>query len=114
MQISGSVFTTSETLIFEAGAAYKVSTTDQYGYPSQWITATQVSGNSNAFQADFTGAYTADNIIAMLGSRFILTPSVATDPMDFVLTEKAPGDDPTQIKISLSQYDERMFDYDYL
>lgn len=50
----------------------------------------------------------------MLGSRFILTPSVATDPMDFVLTEKAPGDDPTQIKISLSQYDERMFDYDYL
>lgn len=114
LQISRNVFTTSETLIFEAGTAYKVSITDQYGYPSQWITATPVSGNSSAFQADFTGAYTADNITAMLGSRFILTPSVASDPMDFVLTEKSPGDDPTQIKISLTQYNERMFDYDYM
>lgn len=112
LKIAGTTFTTSESLIFDAGVTYKVSITDQYGYPSQWITAAPVSGDSSAFQADFTGAYTADNINSMLGSRFILTPSVASDPMDFVLTEKGAGEDQTQIKISLAQYDERMFDYD--
>lgn len=112
LQISGNVFTTSETLIFDATQTYKVSITDQYGYPSQWITAIPVNGNNIAFQADFSKAYTADNITAMLGSRFILTPSVASDPMDFILVEKSPGDDPTQIKISLAQYDERMFEFD--
>ncbi|HAY4545207.1 TPA: hypothetical protein JZ953_002348 [Escherichia coli] len=114
LQINGDVFTTSENLIFEAGKTYRVSITDPYGYPSPWITAAPVTGNPGAFQADFHNAYTADNINSMLGSRFILTPSVASDPMDFVLTEKSSGEDPTQIKISLSQYDERMFDFDYM
>lgn len=114
VQITGDVFTTSETLLFESGKTYKVSITDLYGYPSPWITAAPVTGNGSAFQADFNNAYTADNITSMLGSRFILTPSVASDPMDFVLTEKAPGEDQTQIKISLSQYDERMFEFDYM
>ncbi|MBL5924946.1 host specificity factor TipJ family phage tail protein [Enterobacter asburiae] len=112
LQISGNTFTTSEKLIFDSGMGYKVSITDQFGYPSQWITVSPVAGDDSAFQANFTGAYTADNITAMLGSRFILTPSVASDPMDFVLAEKAPGEDSSQIKISLSQYDERMFAYD--
>lgn len=112
LNINGNTFTTSEELVFEVGTAYKVSITDQYGYPSQWITASPVTGNNSAFTADFTSAYTADNINSMLGSRFIMTPSVASDPMDFTLTSKSPGDDPTQIKISLTQYDERMYEYD--
>lgn len=112
LQINGNVFSTSETLIFEAGVTYKVSITDQYGYPSQWITAIPANNDPSAFQASFSNAYTADNISAMLGSRFILTPSVASEPMDFILAEKGPGDDPTQVKISLSQYDERMFEFD--
>lgn len=112
MQISGNVFYTSEELLFETGKAYKVSITDMYGYPSPWITATPVAGDSSAFQADFSKAYTADGITSMLGSHFILTPSVASDPMDFVLSTKSAGDNPFQTKISLAQYDERMFEFD--
>lgn len=112
LQISGNVFYTSEELFFESGVAYKVSITDQFGYPSQWITATPVSGDSSAFQADFSLAYTADGITAMLGSHFILTPAVASEPMDFVLAEKSTGDSPSQTRISLTQYDERMFEFD--
>lgn len=112
LQISGGVFYTSELLTFEVGKSYKVSITDQYGYPSPWITATPVAGGESAFKADFSKAYTADGITSMLGSHFILTPSVASDPMDFVLSTKSAGDDPTQTKISLAQYDERMFELD--
>ncbi|EHY9925892.1 hypothetical protein K5B75_002408 [Salmonella enterica subsp. enterica serovar Ank] len=112
LSIDGNVFTTSETLIFESGQSYKASITDQYGYPSPWITAAPVSGNNTAFSADFSSAYTADGITSMLGSRFILTPAQASEPMDFILTEKGPGTDPGQLKISLSQYDERIYEYD--
>lgn len=112
LQIAGGVFYTSEQLIFEAGKTYKASITDQYGYPSPWITATPVSGDDSAFLADFSKAYTADGIDSLLGSHFIITPSVASDPMDFSLSSKSAGDDPTQIKISLVQYDERLFEYD--
>ena len=112
LSIEGNVFTTSETLIFESGETYKVSITDQYGYPSAWITALPVNGNKNAFSADFSKAYTADGISSMLGSRFIMTPSVASEPMDFTLTEKGPGSDPSQTRISLTQYDERVYEYD--
>jgi hypothetical protein len=112
LEINGDVFTTSETLAFEKGVNYRVSITDKYGYPSEWLTVAGVSGQKNAFTADFSTAFTADNINSMLGSRFILVPAVATAPQEFILTGKPSGDDPLKIKISLAQYDERMYAFD--
>lgn len=114
LQIEGNVFHTSESIPFVEGQTYRVSITDAYGYPSPWIPAIADIRDNTVFQADFTGAYTADGINSMLGSRFIITPTVATEPMEFLLTGKSAGDseDPTQIKISLSQYDERMYEFD--
>lgn len=68
--------------------------------------------DDNVFLSDCTGAYNADTITVMQGSGFILTLSVASDPMYFVLVEKFPGEDLSQIKISLYQQDEQMFDND--
>lgn len=110
--ISGNVFTTSETLEFTPNAAYKVSITDRYGQPSGWLNASPVTGNMKAFSAEYSDAYLADNSDVQSGSRFILTPSVSTEPMDFSLTNKSPGSDISTTNISLIQYDDRLFEYD--
>lgn len=114
MHIDGTTFYTSESMPFIEGQTYRVSITDAHGYPSPWIPATTDVHDNTIFKADFTGAYTADGINSMLGSRFIITPTVATEPMEFLLTGKSAGDgdNPTQLKISLSQYDERMYEFD--
>lgn len=112
MSINGNVFTTSETLELVNGIAYKVSITDQYGYPSAWITATPVSGNKKAFQADFSKAYIADGVNSLLGSRFTLVPAVSKEPLDFTLVNKQPGSGLDTTNISLTQYDDRLFEYD--
>ena len=97
---------------FVNGTAYKVSITDQYGYPSAWITAAPVDGNKKAFQADFSRAYIADGVSSLLGSRFTLVPAVSKEPLDFTLVNKSPGNGLDTTNISLTQYDDRLFEYD--
>lgn len=109
LSIVGKVFSTSEELNLSGSVGYKVSITDASGYPSQWTDASPVNGDPCAFTADFSDAYTADNISAMCGSRFIITPAVSQEPMEFTLTSRSAGDDPGQVKISLTQYDERIY-----
>ena len=112
LRIAGNVFYTSEELGLRSDTSYSVSITDRYGYPSDWITALVVTDDATAFSAQFNGAYVADDVTIMSGSRFVITTPLSGEPLDFVLTARGPGNDPDTLSISLSQYDERIFAYD--
>ncbi|EEJ5117647.1 hypothetical protein CG651_001188 [Salmonella enterica] len=112
LQVSGNTFYTSEELGLRSDTSYKVSITDRYGYPSDWLTASYVAENSTAFTTEYDSAYIADDVSILSGSRFVITTPLAGEPMDFALTARGPGNDLDTLSISLSQYDDRIFGYD--
>ncbi|WP_330983606.1 MULTISPECIES: host specificity factor TipJ family phage tail protein [Enterobacterales] len=112
IQIAGSTFYTSESLGLRSDTTYKVSITDRYGYPSAWLTASYIAGKPTAFSAVYSNAYVADDVTVLSGSRFVITTSLAGEPMEFTLTARGPASDPDTLSISLTQYDERTYGYD--
>lgn len=107
--ISNNQFYVDQVLMLDKDKAYRVSITDKYGYPSDWLTIT--SHDKQSFTANFDSAFIANGIDVQMGSIFIITEKVSAEPTEFLLTNKQYQDDGT-FKINLTGYDSRVYDYD--
>ncbi|MGL4752167.1 MAG: host specificity factor TipJ family phage tail protein [Aeromonadaceae bacterium] len=106
---NGIYYTSEECDFSDELAQYKVAITDQYGYASAFVTATEVAGKNKAFQAGAGAPIIADGITTQLGSRFFLVKSTEVDRHDFILASKRPNGDGT-FSIELVQYDSRIYE----
>lgn len=104
-------FLTSEPIKWEVGKVFRATITDESGLVSTPAIAVERPDNKNGFDANIVGWYTANDGVNQLGSRYLVTTEQEEDAALFVITNKSPGDDGT-VGIEMSQYDERMFEYD--
>ncbi|MCX8607729.1 MULTISPECIES: host specificity factor TipJ family phage tail protein, partial [unclassified Gilliamella] len=109
VRINNNTFYVDQELELDSGKNYRVAITDKSGYPSDWINIK--SHTHNSFTADYSTAYVADNINIQMGSIFIITETISSEPTEFLLTEKIYNDNGTY-KIKLINYDSRIYEYD--
>lgn len=109
LAIKGNEFFTNEEIHLDSNTQYRVSITDEYGQPSEWLDVKQGS-DKKSFIADFDKAFTANYRDIQCGSRFIISTE-KEEKLDFMLMEKQPSDK-DRIQINLSFYDERVYEYD--
>lgn len=108
VKIDNGRFYVDQELRLDNNKTYHVAITDKRGYPSDWINV--ISHDKNSFTANFNKAYTANNNDIQMGSIFIITETVNSEPMEFLLTEKKYNDG--AYKINLVNYDKRIYEYD--
>lgn len=108
VKIDNGRFYVDQELQLDNNKTYRVAITDKRGYPSDWINV--ISHDKNSFTANFYKAYTANNNDIQMGSIFIITETVNSEPMEFLLTEKKYNDG--AYKINLVNYDKRIYEYD--
>lgn len=108
IDINGHQFTVNQTLELDSNKSYRVTITDKQGYPCDWLNVTGFDNHS--FTANFDNAFIADGVDIQCGSTFLITETKTGEINDFILTEKQYNDE--SFKITLSQYDERMYEYD--
>lgn len=101
-------FTVNQTLELDKSKVYRVTITNKQGYPSEWLDVT--SFDNSSFAANFNEAFIADGVDIQCGSTFLITEQKTGEINDFILTEKQYNDE--SFKITLSQYDERIYEYD--
>jgi len=106
--INGHQFTVNQTLELDKLKSYRVTITDKQGYPSEWLDVTGF--NASSFIANFDNAFIVDGVDIQCGSTFLITEQKTGEINDFILTEKQYNDE--SFKITLSQYDERIYEYD--
>lgn len=108
VRINNNTFYVDQELELDSSKNYRVAITDKGGYPSNWINIK--SHNHNSFTADYSAAYVADNINIQMGSIFIITETISSEPTEFLLTEKQYNNG--TYKIKLINYDSRIYEYD--
>lgn len=108
VKINGKQFYVDQELELDKNKSYRVAITNKGGYPSDWLGV--ISHDNNSFTADFSDAYIANNIESQMGSIFIITEIVSEEPTEFLLTKKQYNDG--TYKISLTNYDKRIYEYD--
>lgn len=100
-------YTSEECDFIDTLAQYKVAITNEFGYASQFYTAT-VGPKTKSFVASAGAPVISDYGDTRLGSRFFLVKSTEVDKYDFVLSSKTPNGDGT-FTVEMVQYDSRIY-----
>lgn len=100
-------YTSEECDFSDSLAQYKVAITNEFGYASQFYTAT-VGPKAKSFVSSAGAPVISDYGDTRLGSRFFLVKSTEVDKYDFVLSSKTPNGDGT-FSVEMVQYDSRIY-----